>query len=198
MPLCPGLYRGRTSLCSHCPSLCDHWVWVVVTGPVWQIDHDESQGWKPGSVTAGPGQRWRRPSETESTVDCPGPGAHEPLLCPGALPASVILPANPIPDQRPRRKKATWRERRQRSEKGEGDWRVCWGEGGREQQTTLYLTGEAAARAGAPVCLLPPRLMPSSALVPASARPMKSCHGNTPGPQSEINNLSTSSEEGNL
>ncbi|CAB1433523.1 unnamed protein product [Pleuronectes platessa] len=57
---------------------------------------------------------------------------------------------------------------------------------------------EAAARAGAPVCLLPPGLMPNSALVPTSARPIKSCLGNIPGPQSEINNLSTSSEEANL
>lgn len=77
---------------------------------------------------------------------------------------------------------------------------VCWrGRGERsEQQTVLYLSGEAAARAGAPVCLLPPRPTPSSAHVPACARPMKGCDGNTPGPRSEINNLSTSSEQSNL
>lgn len=44
---------------------------------------------------------------------------------------------------------------------------------GRKQQAALYLTGEAAARTGAPVCLLPPRPTPSSALVLAGARPMK-------------------------
>lgn len=63
--------------------------------------------------------------ETESTVDRPGlsPDALEPgpLLRPPALPASVIPAANPIPDQRPRRKKERSSERRQRSEKAEGD-----------------------------------------------------------------------------
>lgn len=68
----------------------------------------------------------------------------------------------------------------------------------REQQAILYLTGEAAARAGAPVCLPPHRAPPSSASVTASARLMKGCHGNTPRPRSEINNRSASSEQGNL
>lgn len=68
--------------------------------------------------------------------------------------------------------------------------------GGRKKQVTLYLAWEAAAQAGAPVCLLPLGWTPSSTLTSTSARAMKSCHGNTPG--SEINNLSTSSEKGNL
>ncbi|KAF3708409.1 hypothetical protein EXN66_Car001583 [Channa argus] len=89
-------------------------------------------------------------------------------------------------------------ERRDREVKRAREIDVRFGGRGREQQTTLYLTGEAAARAGAPVCLLPPRLTPNSTPVPASARPMKSFHGNSPSPESEINNLSTSSEEGNL
>lgn len=167
-PLCRGLYRGRTSICSQHPHPHprDQWVWAVVTGPVWQIDHDESQGWKPGSVTAGPVQRWRRPSETESTVDCPGPGpwAHEPLLCLGALPASVILPANPIPDQRPRRKKDTRRERRQRSEKGEWDWRACSG-GGRERTTNHSLSDRRGSCSGRGTCV------PAASLADAKLRP---------------------------
>lgn len=68
----------------------------------------------------------------------------------------------------------------------------------REQQAILYVSGEAAAQAGAPVCLPPLRAPPSSASVTASARPMKGCHGNSPRPRSEINNLSASSEQGNL
>lgn len=52
--------------------------------------------------------------------------------------------------------------------------------GGGGQQAILYVSGEAAARAGAPVCLPPLRAPPSSASVTASARPMKGCHGNTP------------------
>lgn len=95
-------------------------------------------------------------------------------------------------------------EKRGREERGDREVKrareidVCVGGKGRKQQAALYLTGEAAARAGAPVCLLPPRPAPSSAPVPAGARPLKGCHGNTPGPQSEINNLSTSSDESNL
>lgn len=50
---------------------------------------------------------------------------HSPPLSLRALPASVILPANPIPDQRPRRKKGKRRERIQRSEKGEIDMHVA-------------------------------------------------------------------------
>lgn len=107
MPLCPGLYPGGTSVCS-CPLLCDQWARAVVTGPVWQIDHDESQGWKPASVTAGPGQVQddAGSGKTESTVDSPGLAPSPPPISSlQALPASVILPANLIPDQRPGRKK---------------------------------------------------------------------------------------------
>ena len=157
MPLCPRLYPGRTST-----SLCDQWALVVVTGPLWQIDHDESQGWKPCSVTAGPG-RARDDANREHCGQALAPalGPLSPSCASEALPASVILPANPIPDQRPREKKGE--EERQRSEKGEGDWRVGGrGGNGEKKQVTLYLTGEAAARAGAPVCLLPPGLTPSS------------------------------------
>lgn len=67
-----------------------------------------------------------------------------------------------------------------------------------EQQAILYLTREAAAGAGAPVCLPPRGAPPSSASVPAGARLLKGCHGNTPRPRSEINNLSASSEQANL
>ena len=69
MPLCPGLYPGRISICSRPSPLCDQWAWAVVTGTVWQIDHDESQGWKPGSVSAGPGQ----------AMDDAGPGKQRAL-----------------------------------------------------------------------------------------------------------------------
>ncbi len=146
---------------------------------------------------ARPGQGWRRPRETESTVDSPGPG-------PGAppVPQSTSCLCHSTSKSNPwsKAKEKKGEEKREETEKWKGRGRLTWvlGGKGRKQQTALYLTGEAAARAGAPVCLLPPRRTPSSALVPTSARPMKGCHGNTPGPQSEINNLSTSSEEGNL
>lgn len=149
---------------------------------------------------ARPGPRWRRSRKTLKHCGQPPPKPFptQPLLCLRALPPSVILPVNPIPDQRPRRKKGKRRERRQRSEKGERLTCMWRGREGRAQQTLLYLKGEAAAQTGAPVFLLLPRPTPSSTPLPASARPMKGCHGNTPGPQSEINNLSTSSEQSNL
>lgn len=139
MPLCLGLYPGRTSICS--------WPSPSVISLLWLDQSDryttmrvkaESQAlWLQGQ--ARPGMTQAQENRKHCGQPWPRPwGPHQPLLSLRALPASVILPANPIPDQRPRRKKGKRRERRQRSEKGEGDWRECWGER-RENNKPLFI-----------------------------------------------------------
>lgn len=175
--------------------------WPAAAGSVWQIDHDESWGWNPGSVTAGARLRMTQGPAKQRALWTALAQTLGPLAPPVPRSASCLCHSTSKSNPWSKAKEKKGDEKREETEKWKGRWRLtCMlgGRAGREQQTSLYLTGEAAARAGAPVCLLPPKLTPSSALVPASARPMKSCHGNTPKPWAEINNLSTSSEEGNL
>lgn len=159
----------------------------------------ESQAlWLQGQ--ARPGQEWRRPGKQRAlwTALAPALGPPQPLLCLRALPASVILPANPIPDQRPRRKKGKRREKRRRSKKGEGDWCVRWGEKGENNKPLFIWQGRQLLGPGhLCACCLPGRRQapPWCSLVPDPWKELPQQH---PSPQSEINNLSTSSEEGNL
>lgn len=70
--------------------------------------------------------------------------------------------------------------------------------GKREKTTNRSLSDRGGSCSGRGTCV-PAASQADAKLRPSarySARPMKGCHGNTPGPQSEINNLSTSSEEG--
>lgn len=149
MPLCPGLYPGGTSVCT-CPLLCDQWARAVVTGPVWQIDHDESQGWKPASVTAGPGQVQddAGSGKTESTVDSPG-------LAPPSRASKHFLPLSFYQQIRSLIKgqgEKKGRERGQRSEKGERDWHVCGRESG-ERATSRPLSDGGGSCSGWGTCV---------------------------------------------
>lgn len=152
MPLCPRLYPGRTSICSRpSPSVINRpgllWLGQSDRYTMMRVKAESQALWLQGQ--ARPGMTQAQGNREHCGLPWPRPwGPHQPLLCLWALPASVILPANPIPDQRPRRKKGKRRERRQRSEKGEEDWRVCWGEKGENNKPLFIWQGRQLLRPG--------------------------------------------------
>lgn len=186
------------------PFLCDPWAWAVVTGPLWQIDCDESQGWKPGSVTTGPGQA--RPGmtqawETESTVDSTGPGPGAPPAPPVPPSTSCLCHSTSKSNPWSKAKKKKGEEKREETEKWKGRGRLMCTLGGKGRKTTSRSLSD---RGGS--CSDRGTCVPAASQADAKLRPgarwcqthEKGCHSNTPSPQSEINNLSKSSEEGNL
>lgn len=136
MPLCPGLYSSRTSICN--PHLCDQWARTVVTGPVWQIDHDESQGWKPGSVTAGPGQArddadpGKQRALWTALASALGPPSAPPL----PLSTSCLCHSTSKSNPWSKAKEKKGEEKREETEKWKGRGRLTCVLGGKGERTT--------------------------------------------------------------
>lgn len=172
--------------------LCDQWAWAVVTGPV------TDRPWWESRLKARLCDCSARPRMTQVQGDREhyGPWPWGPPAPP--LPRSTSCLCHSTSKSNPwskaKEKKGKRRERRQRSEKGEGDWRACWeAKGESNKPLFIWLGGQLLGPEHLCACRLPgwSQAPPKCLRVPD---PWKVAMATPLGPQSEINNLSTSTE----